>query len=154
MKNNYIEDDEKILIDLLNNMHAIIDKQDRDIAEGYSWYVNTSREIPLVYTIASKKSICMNRLIFMRISSIENDMMISFKNGNHLDHRRDNLIQVSRSDVQANRKLNVNSTSGVKGISWDKNKHRWVVRIQRHKVINKKTFTSHEEAVKWRNDQQ
>ena len=50
-------------------------------------------------------------------------------NGNTFDNRIENLRDCSKSENQHNRALNKNNTSGVKGVSWCKQKNKWRCRI-------------------------
>lgn len=49
-------------------------------------------------------------------------------NANWSDNRRENLRKATSSQNQMNRRLNANSKSGHKGISWDKEKGKWRAR--------------------------
>lgn len=51
-------------------------------------------------------------------------------NGDKLDNRRSNLRKCSRSENQANRKVQVNNTSGYKGVGYSRREKLWHARIQ------------------------
>ena len=55
-------------------------------------------------------------------------------NGVRTDNRIDNLRIASGSENAMNRKLPVNSTSGFKGVSWDKESRKWKAHIKRDGV--------------------
>jgi hypothetical protein len=51
-------------------------------------------------------------------------------NGDGLDNRRSNLRRATKAQNGRNRKLNSNSTSGYKGVSWNKGRQRWSAQIR------------------------
>lgn len=55
--------------------------------------------------------------------------VIDHINGNTLDNRIENLREASTSQNACNRKINVNNTSGIKGVCWSKASRKWRVRI-------------------------
>jgi hypothetical protein len=50
-------------------------------------------------------------------------------NGDKLDNRIENLRAATKSQNQQNRKVNKNSKSGVKGVSWQTSTTKWIVQI-------------------------
>ncbi|HIJ48192.1 MAG: HNH endonuclease [Gammaproteobacteria bacterium] len=60
--------------------------------------------------------------------------MLSFINHDATDNRISNLRLATRSDRGGTRKLNKNSSSGYKGVSWNQAAGMWWARIQRNKV--------------------
>ena len=74
---------------------------------------------------------------------------IDHVNGDRSDNRFCNLREATNSQNQANRRCEATSTSGVKGVSWDRRCRRWQAQIS----INGKPkhlggFTSKEEAAR------
>ena len=57
-------------------------------------------------------------------------------NGNTKDNRIENLREANDCENAHNAKLRVNNVSGVKGVSWNKDREKWVVRVNH----NKKTY--------------
>jgi hypothetical protein len=51
-------------------------------------------------------------------------------NGNVLDNRIENLREATNQQNQFNAKLRSDNTSGVKGVSWNKSKKKWWVRVR------------------------
>ena len=47
------------------------------------------------------------------------------------DDRWENLREASESDNGANRSMQINNTSGYRGVSWDMNSSKWEVRVNR-----------------------
>ena len=52
------------------------------------------------------------------------------KNHDTLDNRRKNLRVCSRTQNAMNQTLSKNSTSGFKGVFWDKEKRKWVAQLR------------------------
>lgn len=78
---------------------------------------------------------------------------VTFKNGNKLDYRRENLQFEYKGKVmirEASKKLRVNNTSGVTGVKWDKNRNKWHAQIQFKKKQYGKRFKDKEDAIAWR----
>lgn len=57
-------------------------------------------------------------------------VMIDHINGNPLDNRIDNLREASSPQNQYNAKVRKDNLSGIKGVGWNKNKKKWIVRIR------------------------
>lgn len=58
---------------------------------------------------------------------------IDHKNRNGLDNQRHNLIVTDRIGNAQNARLRIDSTSGVKGVSYDNSRDKWDARIQVNK---------------------
>ena len=55
---------------------------------------------------------------------------VDHRDGNGLNNCRYNLREATPAQNSKNRRLNKNSTSGFKGVGWDKRINRWYARIQ------------------------
>jgi hypothetical protein len=53
--------------------------------------------------------------------------------GNPLNNQIENLRFASRSEQCCNTKLRKDSTSGIKGVTWDKSRGKWIVSINKNK---------------------
>lgn len=63
------------------------------------------------------------------------------------DNRWANLRRATRSENNRNTRLYRNNTSGMRGVSWDKSKQKWVANGRLHGVLKKLgSFTDKEEA--------
>lgn len=68
-------------------------------------------------------------------------------NHNRSDNRIENLRAATPSENQCNRVLNRNNTSGVKGVTWNKNRNKWQASICfEGKVYNLGRFEKLEDA--------
>jgi len=86
---------------------------------GYYYEVVTRYEFT-----PSKHTIRMSR----ELVNAPRNFQVDHINGNSLDNRRINLRLVSMSGNGQNRKdANANSTSGIRGVSWEKRSNKWVV---------------------------
>ena len=64
------------------------------------------------------------------------------------DNRVENLREATQAENAYNCKLRVDNTSGVKGVTWDKAKRKWVARLYANaRVINLGRFATFDEAV-------
>jgi hypothetical protein len=52
---------------------------------------------------------------------------------NPLNNRIENLRPASRSEQCCNTTLRIDSTSGIKGVTWDKARNKWIVTINKNK---------------------
>lgn len=55
--------------------------------------------------------------------------MLDHINGDQLDNRIENLRAATNSQNQRNQKLRKDSTSGIKGVSWNKKENKWVGQV-------------------------
>lgn len=82
-----------------------------------------------VYSVKDGKHVCTETLMHRHLVD-DGSRQIDHLNGNGLDNRRSNLRGVSHSENQRNRcGPQRNSTSGVRGVHWDKSNGRWIAAI-------------------------
>lgn len=76
-------------------------------------------------------------------------------NGNGCDNRICNLRDVNSSENRANVRRQSNNTSGVTGVTWDKNRRKWKAQIKKNgKIINIGRFDDFDDAVSARTKMQ
>ena len=86
-----------------------------------------------VYVSINKKTYLLHRIIWLyHYGYLPNE--IDHIDGNKQNNNIDNLRDVLHLHNQYNQKTNKRNTSGVKGVSFDKNRFTWVVRFN----VNKK----------------
>lgn len=89
--------------------------------DGTNWYA--ARNSPWVD--GKRKPIPMHRVILNAPDGLE----VDHRDGNGLNNQRDNLRLATHAKNKCNARLQVNSTSGYKGVSWHKKTKKWQSRI-------------------------
>lgn len=103
------------------------DMDDYNTIKDYCWWVSMVGTKRTYHCLCSrtkddKKTLIMHRLLGY-FDPDHND-------GNSLNNRRYNLIIRSRSENTQNCKLRCNNTSGVCGVSWNKQRNKWEAHIR------------------------
>jgi hypothetical protein len=94
----------------------------------------------------NSKSYLAHRLIFLMHKGYL-PRTLDHINGDRLDNRIENLRAVTASQNQHNRKINSNSTSGYKGVSYYKQTNKWCAKIRlENKRIHLGYYKTPEEA--------
>lgn len=76
-----------------------------------------------------------------------------YRNRNKLDNRKENLRVATATENVLNRGIYKNNTSGIRGVSFNKRKNKWVARLTYNKkVISLGYFNNLEDAKKARLD--
>lgn len=99
-----------------------IDTEDFPLVKQHSW--NSKTKGYLMATI-NGKHIMLHRFIM----NSKNGEIVDHINHNIKDNRKSNLRIVTTSQNQMNKGLQKNNTSGHRGISWHKNKQKWISQI-------------------------
>lgn len=123
-RNDYIVDGDIAYIILRNKKQeetgrAIIDIEDLDVIIKYKWTLGTWG---YAETKTKKKCLLMQRLILNEFSP---DKIPDHNNRNKLDNRKSNLRIVDKSFNAINTDIRTSNTSGVTGVSWNKNTNSW-----------------------------
>lgn len=113
---------------------AIVDDEDFEWLNQSKWYLS-----PRGYSCSktggrkNQKTIYMHKLI----SGSSIGLKVDHINGNKLDNRRENLRICTHAENIRNSKIQVNNTSGFKGVSWnkDKNKYKAYINIKRKQIF-------------------
>lgn len=114
-------------IKLTQDKYAIVDNSDFDKLNKYKWSANKIGNTYYAVRVKSKKAILMHRyLLGLNDSSVLCDHI----NRNGLDNRKTNLRISNKSQNAVNSKLNSLNTSGNRGVSYDKYRSKWVVRLR------------------------
>ena len=61
--------------------------------------------------------------------------MLDHIDGNQLNNRIENLRPITVSQNQRNTKLRKDSTSGIKGVSWQKQTNKWIGQVWHQKKL-------------------
>ena len=125
-----------------NGEKFYFDLDDYDKIKDYCWF-NTKGYI---CALCDNKRTLMHRLI----TNCPDNMVVDHIGGEETrsDNRKQNLRICTISQNNMNRKMTNRNTSGVVGVSWDKNKKKWeaTIRINK-KQIHLGLFDNFEDAV-------
>jgi len=103
------------IIKLTRGFEALVDDEDYKYLSQYKWYCSVKGYAARNVAQDGKK---ITMRMHQAIMGKQNDKLeIDHKNGNKLDNRRDNLRICSHAENSKNRKIQVNSTSGYKGVT-------------------------------------
>lgn len=117
-------------IKLTQGQSTIVDDSDYDMLmdfkwsadnDGYHFYAKTKRN----YTI-----LCMHRLV----ANASKGQIVDHVNGDTLDNRKCNLRIVSHQSNMRNMVRRKKSSSGYKGVSWQKSTGKWQAGIRINKI--------------------
>ena len=86
----------------------------------------------LNFQINGKKYFVHRIIYYMHHGHMDDTMQIDHIDGNPANNRIENLRLVTRSQNGCNRKIDKNSTTGVKGVSWHKNIMKFEARIMKN----------------------
>jgi hypothetical protein len=125
---------------------AIVDDVDFERVSSYAWFYHPAGYALRTYREDGvTKTERMHRFILDAPKGYDVDHI----NGNGLDNRRSNIRLATRSQNNYNKGLQLNNTSGYKGVYWVPKKKRWRVVIHVNKKrINIGTFKEKVEAAK------
>lgn len=127
------------------NKPFYFDLEDYDKIKDYCWHYNTNDYIANSQT-DGKYGMLMHRLVMNCPDNMEVDHIFHV---NH-DNRKSKLRIVTGSQNSMNQRVNSNNTSGVKGVSWNKNSNKWFAVINFNKKSIKKGFEKKEDAIIYR----
>ena len=113
---------------------ALVDDEDFTEVSKHTWTLAQHNGVNFyAITHIKRKTISMHRLLL----NAQPGSLVEHKNDDGLDNRRENLKFGTRRSNALNAKVQSNSVSGVKGVTWDKQAGTWLV--QAH-VIGRKIF--------------
>lgn len=131
---------------VLRHGHVLlVDEADSPLVDAHTWYAHAERGTHYASTNVRlpdgrKTIVQLHRLLVPVPAGFE----VDHANRNGLDNRRVNLRRSTRSQNKANRPAPANSTSGFKGVSWDKDRRTWVAYI--HVDRRKRRLGAHPDA--------
>src|SRR5947199_9002751 len=116
-------------LDLANvSEKAIVDDKDYERLRHYKWHRQRVREQPggragYVYCCTDNRTIYLHRFI---LDLTDRRQLTDHINGDTLDNRRANLrITNTAVNIHNRHHHNRRNTSGVRGVFWDKERHKW-----------------------------
>lgn len=125
-KNNVVYKDDTIVKFISSNTDDIItvDADTYDKISGYCWYV-TNHGYAMTRDSELHKQILLHRLLVLGKDNLKSDRVVDHANRNPLDCRLCNLRICSLAENSKNVSLSRNNTSGVVGVSYSKQFHKW-----------------------------
>jgi len=125
----------------ISGYDVLIDDADYERLKGYKYYVDKTKAI-------ANNLFYFHRNVYINgrrtITKLHRDIMgytngdgniVDHKDGNTLDCRNTNLRFSTNTENSRNQKIPCNNTSGVKGVYFNKIKHRWCAQIS---ILNEK----------------
>ena len=145
-------------IQLTQGYVALVSDKDYQRVSKFKWCVHITRnKNGSVKSLYATRGVWLNgsctaRWLHRVILQVSNPKVkVDHKNRNGLDCRRSNLRAATNSQNTSNTKLYSNSTSGLKGVAWNKQSKKWVAYIYAdYKRIHLGYFTDKHEAAKIR----
>jgi len=117
-------------IRLTKGYKAIVDDEDFSRLARFKWQVHITGHGNIY---ATRHNVAMHRIIM----NAPRGKLVDHINGNGLDNRRANLRICTNAENMRNRHAQRNSTSGYRGVTWDKERKLWTAAI----VINNRHIT-------------
>src|SRR3990167_1855880 len=117
-------------ISLTQDKFAIIDDSDFEWLSQWKWCFDKKGYAVRWQWLKKEKRyifILMHRLILNTPDNLETD----HRNGNGLDNQRNNLRICTRQQNLQNRRKILGTTSKYKGVYWNKNNQKWMVRVKK-----------------------
>lgn len=134
-------DELTVEIPLTKGYVAIVDAVDADLLV-FKWGTTISHNTRVYATRLKREngvctSIFLHKVILERALNISltDDQVVDHIDNNPLNDRRENLRPATNISNGQNRKVNSNSVSGFKGVTWRAGRNRWLARI----TVNKRT---------------
>lgn len=139
-----------IKVKLTQNKYALVDDDDFLKISQFKWcYVSYGKTGYARRMDKNGKTIRMHHMIL----PFNSGFMVDHINMNGLDNRKSNLRLVTKSQNMMNGGVRKNSTSGYKGVCWNKRFNYWVVNIWKdYKQIHIGSFHNKKEAAKAYNE--
>jgi len=117
-------------VSLTRGYEAVIDADKAEFIGQWNWHASPSRSN--VYALRSTE--IKGKYIGFRMHRVligaPDHLHVDHINGDSLDNRIENLRLVTNHQNCFNRKINSNSTSGLKGVTWNKKDQRWRAQIR------------------------
>ena len=111
-------------IQLTQGKVAIVDNSDFEWLSAHKWHYAYG------YAVRAVGPRDRTQWMHREILGTPEGMFTDHINGDKLDNRRSNLRVCSSSENMCNRGAQSNSTSGIKGVSWDNRSTKWRASIQ------------------------
>lgn len=129
---------------------VLFDKEDYDLIKDYCWRVDSYGYV--VTSIKNELTGKYDKIIKLHqlLMPCSCEYIIDHRNGNKLDNQKHNLRVCYQSDNTKNHDTYKTSTTGISGVTWDKENQNWRVRIGKNTNIG--SFANFDDAVKARKE--
>lgn len=137
------------MITITQGQSVKVDDEDYDFLNQYKWHLTSkgyaARRVH--YPSSRKNPIAKIFLMHRIVSFADNGYQVDHINGDKLDNRKQNLRLCSNSQNHMNKGVQSNSTTGYKGVSFERSINRYRAYLNLNgKRYNLKTFKTPEEA--------
>lgn len=139
------------LIPLTQGEYAIVDKKDFNWLSQWKWFCweKNKNGQKYAYRGQNKNGIHFPIQMHREILNAKKGQICDHINRNGLDNRRKNLRFASYSQNAMNRRKNLNNTSGIKDLYYDKENKKWRIQIRANNKFFSKRFEEKKEAIKF-----
>lgn len=126
--------------------YAIVDDENYDYLNQWKWKLDSKG-----YAVRqTSRKLGKRKIVYMHreVAKTPQDMLTDHKNFNKLDNRRKNLRICTKRENQIHQ-TNSRNTSGIRGISYDKNSNKWIIQFSPQKYKYKRIYlNSKQDAIK------
>lgn len=118
-------------LELSRGLRALVDDEDHERLSGYRWFANVKLRTAYAYRTVSLDGKNKNTLLHREIMCAPPGLDVDHINGDGLDNRRENLRICTRAENMRNQTHKAaNKSSQFKGVSWAKQKRKWLAGIR------------------------
>ncbi len=140
------------LIPLTRGLMAIVDVADVDVGDVRWQSAKGPKTFYARRSVGSggrKRMIMLHAVIAKRTGIvIRPGFLVDHRDGDGLNCRRENLRAATKSENGFNRGASKNSSSGIKGVSWNQRTGMWLAQLTSHGVLRmRKEFASKDDAI-------
>lgn len=113
---------------LINDTVVLIDDEDYDKIKDITWYIHCDNRVSCKIN---------GKAQYLHSFILNTNKLIDHIDRNAFNNQKSNLRLATKSQNAMNSKLRVDNTSGIKGVSWKKDKNKWLAYID---FNNKRIF--------------
>jgi hypothetical protein len=121
-------------VPLTKGYEAIIDAEDVDLVKGHNWWsevcFKADGSLRAVYARSDTSGMQYIHRVIMRADEFH---LVDHIDGNGIDCRKSNMRLTANTGNSQNKKINCNNTSGFKGVTWNKRREKWEVKIMAYR---------------------
>lgn len=106
-------------IPLGRGMFALIDDEDFQSVSKHKWWPSKGRNTWYAMTTIRRKMVRMHKFL------MPGKRWCDHRDGDGLNNQRENLRRCSPTQNEGNSRMKGTNTSGIKGVSWDRDREKW-----------------------------